>query len=246
MFAALDGAIFATESSPFDHPRPVIALHGWGRSRSDMAGLLDLGGVVAVDLPGHGASPPPDEAGGARWYADRLAAALDERSTPPAIVVGHSFGGRVAVCLAARRPDLVAALVISGVPLLRSENAGRPVGAVRRAKALNRWGLLSDRRLDAVRQRHGSADYRAADGIMREVLVRTVNEDYGDELAQVICPVTMVWADGDTAAGVEVARRAATLIGSDVELVIVAGDHFSVITDPAPLRRAVIDHREHR
>lgn len=211
-----------------------------------MGPLLGLGGVIAVDLPGHGASPPPTEAGGARWYAERLAAALEEHSLPAggAILVGHSFGGRVAVCLAATRPDLVAAVVISGVPLLRPGAGSKPVAAVRRAKMLNRWGILSDRRLEAIRRRHGSADYRAAEGIMREVLVRTVNEDYSDELALLGCPVTMIWAESDTAAPVDMARRAADMVADDVDLILVPGDHFGVIADPTPLVAAVERLRE--
>ena len=53
--------------------------------------------------------------------------------------------------------------------------------------------LVSDDAMEAARQRFGSADYRAAQGIMREVLVRAVNETDEAQLDAVRCPVHLVW-----------------------------------------------------
>lgn len=243
--AAVDGALMASESPPFDHPLPIVALHGWGRSRADLAALHDLGGVTAFDLPGHGSAPAPNDPCGAHGYATIIAAALDEpaRTGRPALVVGHSFGGRVAVCLAADRPDLVAGLVLSGVPLQRATTAGRPVAAVRRARLLHRLHLISDQRLEEVRYRYGSADYRAATGVMREVLVRVVNEDYSDELASLRCPVTMIWGSADTAAPVERARRAAAVIPVPVDFIELAGGHDVHLSQRAEFVGAVATMR---
>jgi len=59
-----------------------------------------------------------------------------------------------------------------------------------------------------LRERLGSDDYRAAQGVMRGVLVRTVNESYEDELAAVRCPVRLVWGADETVAPVRVAEAA--------------------------------------
>jgi pimeloyl-ACP methyl ester carboxylesterase len=115
-------------------------------------------------------------------------------------VLGHSFGGRVAVCLAARRPELVSGLVLTGVPLLRLAATPRPALTYRLARAANRAGLLSDKRMDKLRDSRGSADYRAATGMMRDILVKSVNETYDTELRAIRCPVRLVWGERDTAA----------------------------------------------
>ena len=78
--------------------------------------------MIALDLPGFGRSAPPDAPWGAADYAEAVVPVLDAM-TRPVVVVGHSFGGRVAVTLAAERPDDVGALVLTGVPLLH--RAGR-------------------------------------------------------------------------------------------------------------------------
>src|SRR5437764_447469 len=68
--------------------------------------------AVALDLPGFGATPPPASAWGSADYATAVADAIDE----PMVILGHSLGGRVAAYLAALRPDLVRALVLTGAP----------------------------------------------------------------------------------------------------------------------------------
>jgi pimeloyl-ACP methyl ester carboxylesterase len=229
----------------------VVGLHGWGRDRGDMAAAVaDLPGTVAVlDLPGSGASPPPPEAWGAREYAVAVGAAIDELvagiaekasegsagadaplDAGRALLIGHSMGGRVAVCLAAQRPELVSGLVLAGVPLLRRESTGKPALGFRIARRLHRWHLVPDSRMEALRQRYGSADYAAAQGVMRQVLVTMVGESYDDELARLQCPVALVWGALDTAAPVDVARRAEPMIPTPCTLDVVEGVGHDVHT----------------
>ena len=241
----------------------VIGLHGWGRDRSDIApAVAGLPGTVAVvDLPGAGTSPPPPEAWGAREYAAAIALVVDElvaettkkaedatgegagpdqaTATGRALLVGHSFGGRVAVCLAADRPELVSGLVLAGVPLLRrTGQAAKPATGFRIARRLHRWHLLSDGRMEALRQRYGSADYAAARGVMRQVLVRSVGESYDDELARLQCPVALVWGALDTAAPVDMVHRAEARIPTPCTLDIVEGVGHDIHTTRPDLLRS--------
>jgi lipase len=99
----------------FGPPGPVrmLALHGLtghGRRWQHLAGYVPEITVAAPDLLGHGRS-----SWDAPWSIDAnvaaLAALLGEDSAP-ALVVGHSFGGGLALHLAAARPDLVGALLL--------------------------------------------------------------------------------------------------------------------------------------
>lgn len=96
-------------------PARVLALHGLtghGRRWRALAEtqLPDVA-VLAPDLLGHGRS-----SWDAPWTIDANVAALagltERAATGPVVVVGHSFGGAIALALAAARPDLVAALVL--------------------------------------------------------------------------------------------------------------------------------------
>lgn len=216
----LDGAVFGTVAG--GGPPRALLLHGWRRTKEDYTATADLlasRGVttLALDLPGFGASPPPPTAGGARSCAATLAPLVDELAgaAGPLLVIGHSFGGRVAVCLAARQPDRVAGLVVCAAPLVRDQmpraRVSRRYLAVR---ALARRGLVPAAVLERARSRHGSADYRAATGVVRDVLVATANESYEAELQALRCPVTLLWGGADEAVPVAVASAAASLARS--------------------------------
>ena len=96
-------------------PTEILAIHGLtghGQRWQTLATQhLPEFAVAAPDLLGHGRS-----SWAAPWTLDAnvaaLAELLDGEAEAPVLVVGHSFGGAVALNLAAARPDLVAALVL--------------------------------------------------------------------------------------------------------------------------------------
>ncbi len=108
----------------------VVCLHGvtsHGRHFGNLAAALPGFHVVAPDLLGHGSSPyePP-------WDIDaHIAAIVETVGAKPALLVGHSFGGRLAFEIAARAPKLVPRLVLLDpaillpphVALVAAENA---------------------------------------------------------------------------------------------------------------------------
>jgi pimeloyl-ACP methyl ester carboxylesterase len=208
-----------------DSPPAVVLLHGWRRSHQDFAALaqgLHARGVssLALDLPGFGASPPPTVATGASGYADNVATLLRELGGPPTVLVGHSFGGRVATVLAATYPELVSHVVLTGVPLLRTGSGATSPLAYRLLRRGARWRVVSPARLEKARQRYGSADYRAANGVMRDVLVTVVNEEYSSYLSEFRVGLDLVWGANDTVVPPDVARRAQLLVtGSHLHVV---------------------------
>ena len=216
--ALSDGALFAEAYG--DGPPRVLALHGWGRRGSDFAPSLADFDALAVDLPGFGATPAPEDVLGAEGYARLVAPVLDGFEAPP-VVVGHSFGGRIAVCLAAANPDRVGSLLISGAPLVRLAPGRKPSATYRLLRFLNQVGLVNDVRMEEIRRSRGSADYRAATGVMREVLVKVVNESYEGELARLKSRVILLWGEDDGEVPVAVAERSLRIIrqaGGSAEL----------------------------
>ena len=222
----------------------VLALHGWMRSHRDFDEVLEGVEAIAVDLPGFGAAPAPPEGWSTAEYADWVAPVLDELAPRP-VVLGHSFGGRVAAQLAARHPDRIGALVLSGVPHLVADGrpGQKPPPGFRLGKALYRRGLIGQDRMEAMRRRYGSADYRAAEGVMRDVLVKAVNETYGQQLSAYPGPIDLVWGQDDDQAPLAEAAAAVEEC-ADGRLVTLPGvGHLTPRQAPAALRAAILRHR---
>lgn len=228
-------------------PASVLALHGWRRSHEDFREVLSgaaSGGAaldaIALDLPGFGASPPPPGAWGAAQYAAALRPLLEEM-TERVVVVGHSFGGRVAIELARVARQRVGGLVLSGVPLVPAHGeSSRTATPYRIVRALAGFGLVGEERLERARRKYGSRDYREATGVMRGVLVRVLAEDYTASLRDIECPVELVWGAKDATAPVAFAKRALAAL-KDGHLVELAGvGHFVPMEAPSALYDAVV------
>lgn len=233
------GTIFGEQFG--DGPPQVLAMHGWGRDRRDFAEVLQGLDAVAIDLPGFGASPEPAQACGASGYASLVAPILDEYEEP-ALLVGHSFGGRVAVHLAGMRPEKVRAIVLVAVPLLRRSGVGGSLPPVpyRLVRSLHHRGWISDDWMERTRQRYGSVDYRAARGVMREVLVTVVNESYESQLAEIRRPVYLLWGSDDADVPLDVAERAVALLPQGRLTVLEGVGHHVCREAPEAVRAAVL------
>lgn len=232
--------------------RAVVVLHGWGGKIESMApvlsGLSDLGRLLALDLPGFGEAPAPalkNEAGapgarsdGAPWgtaeYADFVAAVLDEAGVDSADFVGHSFGAKTSLKLAASRPERVGKLVLQGSSGLRtppSMKARLKRVASKGARFAGRFGAPGERLRRAVYDKIASEDYRNA-GPMRPVLVKVVNEDFTGILPRVKAPTLLVWGSNDDAAPLAHGKTMERLI-PDAGLVVFEGaGHFAYLEEP--------------
>jgi pimeloyl-ACP methyl ester carboxylesterase len=206
-------------------PDRVLALHGWGRTRADWAPVLERTGGLALDLRGFGSAPAPEEGWDTRNYADDLVPLVESLDRP--VLVGHSFGGRIAARIAANHPDLVGALLLTGTPLIhRGGTAKAPPLGYRLAKLGHRARVISDARMEAARNKYGSEDYRNAHGVVRSVLVRTVNERYDDVIAELRDypgRIELVWGEHDTAAPADLAAQLAERTGGTLTVVPGAG-----------------------
>jgi pimeloyl-ACP methyl ester carboxylesterase len=221
----------------------VLALHGWRRDHLDFTAALAAPpalDAIALDLPGFGVTPAPTEAWGSRRYAEALLPVLDDMQ-PRVVVVGHSFGGRVGVHLATMAPERIAGLVLTGVPLFRaSEKPPRSPLQFRVVKRLAKRGLVSEELLERYRQKYGSDDYRAASGVIRDILVTLLAESYDDVLRSIACPVELVWGERDAVVPLAIIPKIQAALPHGGHLVICEGvGHITPTSAPGELRAAI-------
>ncbi|WMX45183.1 alpha/beta fold hydrolase [Streptomyces roseicoloratus] len=112
---------------------PALCIHGLGGSSQNWSALMPLLADVvdgeAVDLPGFGDSPPPDDGNySVTGHARAVIRLLDASGRGPVHLFGNSMGGAVATRVAAVRPDLVRTLTLisPALPELRAQRTAWP------------------------------------------------------------------------------------------------------------------------
>ena len=219
-------------------PAPVLVwAHGWGHTHQNLLPLAQTmqrsAHSLLLDFPGFGASPLPPGPWGTEDYADTVADWLAGLPARPRIWIGHSFGARVGLRLAARHPELV-----DGLFLIAAAGLPRQRSLPERARlAARRWAFRTARLLtpegparDRLRARFGSTDYRRA-GPLRPILVKAVREDLTQVARGVRCPAVLVYGDKDTETPPELGTRFNSLMPQSRLVVLRGFDHWNVLTD---------------
>lgn len=107
---------------------PVVLVHGlssyMGFWEHQVPALAREHRVLALDLPGYGASARPDAPYTPPWYAELLSRWMDTVGLEEAVIVGHSMGGQIAITLALTHPDQVDRLVLSAPAGLETFSPG--------------------------------------------------------------------------------------------------------------------------
>ncbi len=215
----------------------VIWAHGWGQSHAAFLPLIAPfeGRMrhITLDFPGFGASETPPQDWDTATYADAIAAWIKDQGFPPVLWVGHSFGCRVGVQIAARHPECVRAMTfIAGAGLKRKRPALKRLYLflrIRLFKILKRLvpeGALKQNIMRAF----GSRDYQSA-GAMRSIFIRVVNEDLTEQAKMISCPVALIYGSGDTETPPEFGERYSRLITGSKFFLLDGQDHYSVLGD---------------
>lgn len=223
----------------------VVVLHGWGGRIESMTPVIQCLApafhVVALDLPGFGESDIPSGAWGTPDYAEYVRDVLREIGVERSHFVGHSFGAKISLYLAATHEGVAQRLVAVGSAGLRtapSLQASAKRLLSKGAKFVGTLGGPGRVLRNAVYDRVASKDYQEA-GALRPVLVKLVNEDLSALLPRVRIPTLLIWGTLDDAVPIAHARRMEKLI-PDAGLVVFEGaGHFAYLDDPQRFCRII-------
>ena len=95
-------------------------------------------------------------------------------------------------------------------------------------KNLNKFGLVSSATVESIKNKTGSFDYRNSQGVMRETLVKAVNDDLEDKLPNIKSNVKLVWGENDMDVPVSIAEKSQKLI-SNSELTIIPNQGHNML-----------------
>lgn len=222
----------------------VVILQGWGTRLevydSVAAAINSKYRVVQFDFPGFGESDEPREAWSVDDYGDFFIKFMEKLGIRKATLIGHSYGGRVIIKLAAREqiPFEITRIVLidsAGVLPQRSFKQKMKMKRYKFIKKIVNMKLvyaICPNLIDEWKSRQGSEDYRNATPIMRQCLVKAVNEDLTDLLCLVKQEVLLIWGDLDTATPIRDAHIMEEKMPNAGLAIIKGTGHFSFLEQP--------------
>lgn len=218
----------------------VLLLHGWGCDRNIWMAtrewLKRSKRVVAVDFAGFGLSDEPRSVWGVEEYTRSIEALVHKLGIVRPTLVGHSFGGRVAIVYASRNEvERVVLTDAAGVKPRRKIGYYYKVYSFKLMKRL--LPLLIGRQkaqmlVDQRRRKSGSSDYNRATPTMRAILSKVVNEDLQHLMPSVKAPVLLFWGDKDSATPISDAYVMARKMPDSVMVVAEGAGHFAMLEQP--------------
>ncbi len=231
-----------------DGPDTIVMLQGWGTDLGIYDSVANAVNskyrFVQFDLPGFGSSDEPKEPWNVDAFADffcRFMRALDIKK---ATLIGHSYGGRVIIKLAARDslPFEIDRIVLIDSAGIMPKRTFSQKFRIKKYKILKKvldtrlvYALFPEL-IDDWRSRQGSADYRNASPIMRACLVMAVNEDLTELLPKIRQDTLLIWGSLDLDTPLSDAKIMEEKIPSSGLAVIEGAGHFSFLEKPLVFR----------
>lgn len=207
--------------------KDILLLHGWGQNIEMMKpigdNLCNSFKITILDLPGFGESDEPNQAWKIENYEEMLEEFIEKLKIKKPIIIGHSFGGRLAIKYSSRHA--VEKVVLFGSPCIRKdEELSLNVKILKGLKKLPGMNKIGE----YMKKYIGSRDYKAASPVMRQTLVEVVNEDLSKYAKEIEEPTLLIWGDNDTEAPLEDAKELESIM-IDAALIVLPGTHYAYL-----------------
>lgn len=217
----------------------VLLLHGWGANIQTMMPvfniLKDKCRVIALDLPGFGESDIPKESWNSYNYAEFVKNFIDEVGIKDIILFGHSHGGRISIILSTRYGNLIKKLILidsAGIIPKRNAKYYFKVYSFKFLKIMYTTfvkGGTKDKKLEKFYERFGSVDYKSSQGIMRQTMVKVINDNLIDLLSSIKVPTLLIWGENDEDTPLYMGKIMEEKINDSGLIILKRAGHFSYV-----------------
>lgn len=207
--------------------QPIIFLHGWQQNSRSFSTLVPFlyknYRLFLLDLPGFGKSEFPPIDFSSFDYAKVIIEWIKKKRLKEVILVGHSFGGKIAAIITAQEPNLVSKLI-----LIASAGIPHPKKYYRFKKIIP--SRLIKKIPFCLRSVFVSRDYKQA-GKLLPIFKNIVKEDLRPIFSRINIPTLIIWGKNDKELSVKDGKKIHQLIKKS-KLTITAGGHFPFWENP--------------
>ena len=213
------------------HSKTILFLHGWGSNKEIMKQAFSQTFPhykhLYIDLPGFGLSSV-NEPIATEDYASIVKAFLQELGLTPLMIVGHSFGGKVATLL---MPETLVLLSSAGVLAPKSFNVKCKIVLF---KLLKPFFPLSFYRFFATKDVDGMSS------VMYEILKKVVNEDFTEHFQKCTSKAYLFWGKEDKATPLFCGEKMHSLIKGSYFFPL-DGDHFFFLKQAKTIEKTLLE-----
>ena len=229
--------------------RCLLFLHGWRSNKEAWRQVVQLISqsagqqisIYTIDLPGFGASQIPKGVWGVGDYAEAVKEFIEKLELKNITIIGHSFGGRVGIKLAAKFPSLVSKLVLADSAGFAMDSSRKNLmGTVAKiAKPFFKPKFMQGLRKQ-IYKTIGAEDYLATPEL-QQTFVKVTTEDLSADMKNIVCPTLIITGENDLDTPVEFGQRMNGLIKDSKFSVIKNAGHFSFMDKPQEFVNLLLD-----
>lgn len=195
--------------------RAVLILPGWGTTINTYMTLINYistyAKVYCMDMPGFGESQQPNDVWDIDKYIDLVIEFIKKRNITDLDLIGHSNGGRIIIKMVTTRKlnfKIGKIILIGSAGIVHKKSVSKKIRIkiFKTCKKILNITIIKKiwpNALEKLQTLFGSEDYKKASPILRQTLVKIINEDLKENLPKITQPTLLLWGEEDTATPIE-------------------------------------------
>lgn len=225
--------------------KTVLIIPGWGTTIDTYMPLVNeiatYKTVFTLDMPGCGNSSEPKTSWNLDDYITFIIKFIENTKIKELDLIGHSNGGRIIAKLMSKKnlPFKVSKIILigsAGIVHKRTIYQKIRINTFKFCKRIAKLSLISKlfpNLLTKVQNFFGSADYKNASPIMRETMVKLINEDIKKHLPTINVPTLLIWGENDLATPITDAFIMESLIPDAAVIKVPNTGHYVFLENPS-------------
>lgn len=222
----------------------ILILHGWNQNITHWVSVAKILSVkyrvITVDLPGFGSSTIPEKTFSTKDYSKLIEVFIKKLDLKDTILIGHSFGGKVAIKIASNLKNITKLFLIapSGIgekPILTKLK-------IRLYKLLNLFLFWLPKNLEMFKSKYFYSNDYYNSGEMRNIFKKVVDEKVETDASRIAIPSIIIWGENDNELKIKNAKLLRNLITESTLRVVWKSGHSPNIEAPESLASIIKEY----